>query len=825
MKKKVLMLLALFMAAMTASAMQIFVQTPTGNPITLDVEPSDSFENIKAKIQDKKGYRPELQRLVYGDKVCNDDQTLHDLSVSNESTLFLYVLGQNCYSLSIDNTMVNGTLTFSVNDNKDVDFADEDDVITISVSPEEGYAAGTVSAKAYTTWSARRRVAPNIALLGDIEVTPVEGVDTAWTFTMPAASVKASATFKKLSTLAFNPADMTGYMQVNIAGQTATPDQEGKIANVLEGDSVKLTANYGYKFRKVKAKRGISRIIDLSTLTADCVAQDGDVLTGTLGDNVKISIATGATVTLDNAVIEGYNSDDYMWAGITCVGDATIILKDGTENSVKGFFQQYPGIFVPEGKTLTIQGTGSLSASSNGKAAGIGAGNSIICGNITIEGGIITAQGGDKAAGIGGGNIQRCGNITITGGTVTATGGTYATGIGSGYGGSCGAITITDGVTKVKATKGANSHHSIGKGQQGGCGTVTIGGTVYWQNGAAQNDGATYLGGAETIYPKPRNIDLATLTGNIELQDEDIVTGTLGDNYIITIADGAEVTLNGVFISGIDEYGEAYNHAGITCLGDATINLGSGTKNTVKGFYGSYAGIQAGPTGKKLIIKGTGSLAASSNGSASGIGASKQLACGDIEIQGGKIFADGGASSAGIGGSYKANCGNITISGGNIDAIGPSDNNYDGPAIGSGSFAVCGDINISGGTIKAQSMGRAAGIGSSYGNNANGHSVCGNITITGGNVEAAGDQGAGIGTANVSIAGCSECGNITIANTVDCVTATKSAEADHSIGKGKNGSCGTVTIGGTMYWDGQSYQNGGDTYLTGESLTYPELLN
>ena len=518
MKKKLISLLAMVMAAMTASAMQIFVQTPTGNSITLDVEPSDSFENIKAKIQDKKGYLPELQRLVYGDKVCNDDQTLHDLSVSNESTLFLYVLGQNCYSLSIDNTMVNGTLTFSVNDNKDVDFADEDDVITISVSPEEGYAAGTASAKAYTTWSARRRVAPNIALLGDIEVTPVEGVDTAWTFTMPAASVKASATFKKLSTLAFNPADMTGYMQVNIAGQTATPNQEGKIANVLEGDSVKLTANYGYKFRKVKAKRGISKTIDLSTLTADCVAEDGDVLTGNLTGGYRIQIADGAEVILDNIIIDnlGIGND---WPGIECLGDATIILKDGSYNTVHaglsdngmgGGDNHWPGIFVPAGKTLIImsgnKGTGSLIAyshSTQGSASGIGAGISHPCGNIDIRGGFITAMGGSQAAGIGGAQGNgACGNITISGGSITAIGGSWAAGIGGGVTSSCGNITITSGVTKVQAAKGNdNAINSIGRGYNNSCGTVTIGGTVYWDGQSYQNGGEGYLTGSTLTYP------------------------------------------------------------------------------------------------------------------------------------------------------------------------------------------------------------------------------------------------------------------------------------------------------------------------------------
>lgn len=254
----------------------------------------------------------------------------------------------------------------------------------------------------------------------------------------------------------------------------------------------------------------VAFVLDLSTVEEDStpvVVADGYTITGTLGNNRQISIAGGATVTLDNVSINAggaFTTGNH--AGITCEGLATIILKDGTSNTVKGFANTYPGIYVPSGVTLVIQGnTGVLTASSNGNAAGIGAGNGTACGNIMIQGGTITATGGENAAGIGGASNGNCGYIELNGGTITANGGANAAGIGCGNGSGCGEITITTTVTKVTATKGSDAPYSIGLGVGStGCGTITIGGTEYYKNGAPVDEAAaTYLGQATITYPAP----------------------------------------------------------------------------------------------------------------------------------------------------------------------------------------------------------------------------------------------------------------------------------------------------------------------------------
>ena len=451
----------------------------------------------------------------------------------------------------------------------------------------------------------------------------------------------------------------------------------------------------------VDTSSGATRAIvgDLSALDFDATVRNGGIVTGTLGANVKVAVAAGATVTLRDATINGVKDGElYQWAGITCLGSATIVLEGA--NSVRGFHRYYPGISVTAGSTLTIRGTGSLAASSNGYGAGIGGGFGLQCGSIVIESGTIAATGGERAAGIGGGQAAACGDITISGGDVSSTGGDRAVGIGGGYGATCGNIVIGSGIDRVVATAGSST--IIGAGPGGTGGGVTVG------SGLCD----TTIGSTRTIAPWAE-LDLSEVTEDTVAQHGAVLSGTLGGNFSISIADGATVALSGATINGV--HSSSCKWAGLTCLGDAIIVIYG--ENAVRGFHEDYPGIFV-PDGSTLTVRGSGSLVASGNGWSAGIGGGYNLTRGNIVIEGGVIVATGGKCAAGIGGGWGPGTGSIDdtdgyveIRGGTVTATGGES----AAGIGGGAYRPCNYIGISGGAVTATGGTNAAGIGTGFG--------------------------------------------------------------------------------------------------------------
>ena len=351
------------------------------------------------------------------------------------------------------------------------------------------------------------------------------------------------------------------------------------------------TNAYTYETNTAQYALTVDPAISLAALNGDYIAQNGDVLTGTLAGNYKISIAENANIELKDVTINSTGVDDsnYDWAGLTCKGNATITIT-GT-NTIKGFYYKFPGIQAgPIGKTLTIDGTGTLTATGGRYGAGIGGGSHLSCGDITINSGTINASStfgaagigsgfsnstcGDitinsgtiyasstEGAGIGSGVYTSCSNITINGGTISASSGDYGTGICIGNNAKCDNITISGGMIMASSSKYGAGIGS-GYGSNSKCNNITIsGGDIY----ASTVEGA----GIGSGYNHSSCSSITITTGITQ------VHATTNDSNAWPIGKGAfsstgAITIAGATVTGRDWDGTGLSGSGLTLTGAGT---------------------------------------------------------------------------------------------------------------------------------------------------------------------------------------------------------------------------------------------------------------
>jgi LPXTG-motif cell wall-anchored protein len=312
-------------------------------------------------------------------------------------------------------------------------------------------------------------------------------------------------------------------------------------------------------------------------------------------DTLTTPIATGITLdlaghdlhilTLQLAGDSAFTIEDSVGGG-SLVADATSIADNSPYADARA------GINVPPGATLTIE-SGSITAKGGGQgAAGIGAqnhgGSGATLGSIVINGGTVIATSELAAAGIGQAAVANGGSILITGGDVTATAGQAAAGIGGGFLSDVSSLSITGGTVRATGASGAGIGGGYFTNLLAGIGLPAVsitGGTI-----TATSDSGAGIGLGSSAIVGSGSVSITGATVTASSGAAAIGSGSSSQDVPVTIGAGADVTTTSLWALGNSSGTSPVQIDGTLRLASGSLLVAGGSGNIVVGSAGIVTG-------------------------------------------------------------------------------------------------------------------------------------------------------------------------------------------------------------------------------------------